>query len=45
MHFPHWRPRLAVTVIRTGYYWLSLQEDAINLVCTCDKCQKFAPIQ
>jgi len=34
---------LAVTAIRTGSYWLSLREDAMNLVCSCDKCQKFTP--
>lgn len=36
---------LAVIVIRTGYYWPSLHEDAMSLVCIYDKCQKFAPIQ
>jgi len=35
---------LAVMTIRTGYYWLSLREDAMNLVQTCNKCQKFGPI-
>jgi len=36
---------LAVTTIRTGYYWPSIREDAMTLVRTCDKCQKFAPVQ
>ena len=36
---------LAFMVIRTCYYWPSLREDAMNLVRTCDKCQKFTPIQ
>ena len=36
---------LAVTAIRTNYYWPSLLEDAMTLVRTCDKCQKFTPIQ
>jgi len=35
---------LIVMAIRTDYYWLSLREDAMNLVRTCYKCQKFAPI-
>ena len=29
---------LVITVIRIGYYWPSLQEDAMTLVRTCDKC-------
>ena len=29
---------LAVMAIRTGYYWPSLREDALNLARTCDKC-------
>jgi len=42
----HTRGRtLAVMAIRTGYYWLSLREDAMTQVRTYDKCQKFAPIQ
>ena len=36
---------LAVTTIRTRYYRLSLREDAMSLVCKCDKCQKFALAQ
>ena len=36
---------LAMTAIQTDYYWPSLQEDAMILVSTCDKFQKFAPIQ
>ena len=36
---------LAVMAIRTGYYWPSLWEDTMILVRTCDKCQKFVPIQ
>ena len=36
---------LAVTAIRTSYYWPSLLEDAMTLVQICDKCQRFAPIQ
>jgi len=32
---------LAVTAIRTVYYWPNLREDAMMLVQTCDKCQKF----
>ena len=36
---------LAVTAIQTGYYWPSMREDTMTLVRTCDKWQKFAPIQ
>ena len=36
---------LAVMAIQTGYDWPNLREDAMTLVWTCDKCQKFAPIQ
>jgi len=36
---------LAITAIQTGYYWPNLRVDVITLVRTCDKCQKFAPIQ
>jgi len=34
----HTRGRtLAVTAIRTGYYWRTLREDAMTLARTCDK--------
>ena len=36
---------LVVVIICTGYYWPSLHEDAINLVRSCDKCQKFVSVQ
>jgi len=36
---------LAVTAIQTGYYWPSLREDAMTLVRTYDKCQKFTTNQ
>ena len=35
---------LSIIAIQTNYYWPSLWEDAMTLVWTCDKCQKFAPI-
>ena len=28
-------------LIRTGYYWPTMQKDAIAYVKTCDKCQRF----
>jgi hypothetical protein len=31
-------------VIRTGYYWLTMNKDAANIVRTCDACQRFARI-
>jgi len=36
---------LAVTAMYIDYYWPSLREDAMHLVRTCNKCQKFAPVQ
>ncbi|XP_056698721.1 uncharacterized protein [Spinacia oleracea] len=33
---------LAEKALRTGYYWPTLKEDALNLVKRCDKCQRFA---
>jgi hypothetical protein len=32
---------LSKKVIRVGYYWPSIQEDANKLVKYCDKCQRF----
>ena len=29
-------------LIRTGYYWPTMQKDAQNYVKTCDKCQRFS---
>jgi len=39
----HWRARPNGQAIRTGYYWPSLHEDAVNLVRSCNKCQKNSP--
>ena len=36
---------MALAAIRTNYCWLSLRKDAMTLVRTYDKCQKFSPIQ
>ncbi|XP_056695050.1 uncharacterized protein [Spinacia oleracea] len=33
---------LAEKALRTGYYWPTLKEDALDLVKRCDKCQRFA---
>ena len=33
---------LAEKTLRTGYYWPTLKEDALNMVKHCDKCQRFA---
>jgi len=35
---------LAAKALRTGYYWLTLRADAIEMVRKCDKCQRFAPV-
>ncbi|XP_075633305.1 uncharacterized protein LOC142605747 [Castanea sativa] len=39
----HACPRSLISkVIKTGYFWPKMQEDARNLVKKCDKCQRFA---
>ncbi|KAK3008827.1 hypothetical protein RJ639_014401 [Escallonia herrerae] len=35
---------LAQKILRQGYYWTTMQRDAIEFTRRCDKCQKFAPI-
>ncbi|KAK2998712.1 hypothetical protein RJ639_022649 [Escallonia herrerae] len=35
---------LAQKILRQGYYWPTMQKDAIEFTRRCDKCQKFAPI-
>ncbi|KAK2999168.1 hypothetical protein RJ639_022612 [Escallonia herrerae] len=35
---------LAQKILRQGYYWPTMQRDAIEFTIRCDKCQKFAPI-
>ena len=38
----HAGPRSLVSkVIRTGYFWPTMQVDAVELVKKCDKCQLF----
>ena len=32
-------------VIRTSYFWPTMQADAIELVKRCDKCQRFGSVQ
>ncbi|KAK3041143.1 hypothetical protein RJ639_027595 [Escallonia herrerae] len=34
---------LAQKILRQGYYWLTMQKDAIEFTQRCDQCQKFAP--
>ena len=42
----HASPRSLVSkVIRIGYFWPSMQTDAVELVKRCDKCQRFGNIQ
>ncbi|XP_039128919.1 uncharacterized protein LOC120265065 [Dioscorea cayenensis subsp. rotundata] len=36
---------LAAKVLRAGFYWPTLRDDASKKVKKCDKCQRFAPIQ
>ncbi|XP_075670318.1 uncharacterized protein LOC142640110 [Castanea sativa] len=42
----HAGPRSLVSkVIRTGYFWPTMQVDTIELVKKCDKCQRFGNVQ
>ena len=42
----HAGPRSLVSkVIRTGYFWPTIQMDAVKLVKKCDKCQRFGNVQ
>ena len=42
----HAGPRSLVSkVIRTGYFWPTMQVDAVELVKKCDKCQRFGNVQ
>ena len=42
----HAGPRSLVSkVIRTGYFWPTMQADAVELVKQCDKCQRFGNVQ
>ena len=42
----HAGPRLLVSkVIWTGYFWPTMQADAVELVKRCDKCQRFGNMQ
>ena len=36
---------IALKAIRSGYYWLTMKKDAMNLVKSYDKCQRFARVQ
>ncbi|KAK3033199.1 hypothetical protein RJ639_036991 [Escallonia herrerae] len=35
---------LTQKILRQGYYWPTIQKDAIKFTQRCDKCQKFAPV-
>ena len=42
----HAGPRSLVNkVIQTGYFWPTMQMDAIELVKKCDKCQRYGNVQ
>ena len=42
----HAGPRSLVSkVIRTGYFWPTMQVDALELIKKCDKCQRFGNVQ
>ncbi|XP_021757974.1 uncharacterized protein LOC110723010 [Chenopodium quinoa] len=41
----HLGPRvLSREAMRRGYYWPTMNEDAVRYVKACEKCQKFAPV-
>ena len=40
---PHMNARALMQIIlRMGYYWISMENDCITFVRTCDKCQRFS---
>ena len=42
----HSGPRSLVgKTIRAGYFWPTMQKDAIELIKKCDKCQRFGNVQ
>ena len=42
----HVGPRSLVSkVVRTGYFWPTMQVDARELIKNCDKCQRFGNVQ
>ena len=42
----HVSPRSLVSkVIRTGYFWPTMQVDAMELIKKCDNCQRFGSVQ
>ena len=42
----HAGPRsLGNKAIRTGYFWLTMQVDAMKLVKKCDRCQRYGNVQ
>ena len=44
--YDHTNPRsLANKVIRTSYFWPTMQVDAVEIVKKCDKCQRFRNVQ
>lgn len=46
VHGNHSRPRSLVgKTIRAGYFWLTMQKNAIELVKKCSKCQHFENVQ
>ena len=42
----HAGPRSLVNkVVRTGYFWPTMQVDAVEIVKRCDKCQRYGNVQ
>ena len=42
----HAGPRSLVSkVVRTGYFWPTMQVDAVELIKKCEKCQRFGNVQ
>lgn len=42
-HFEGWM--LSHKVVRAGYYWTSMDQDSVEIVQRCNKCQRFAKVQ
>ena len=39
------RTFVAPKTVRSGYYWLKMKQEALQLVQSCEKCQRFARVQ
>ncbi|KAK3012745.1 hypothetical protein RJ639_008093 [Escallonia herrerae] len=44
MRSTSWGKDVGQKILRQGYYWPTMQKDAIEFTRRCDQCQKFAPL-